>query len=50
MTDLAALAACILSDQVPHEDVPRLVDAHPGLAALLQRPPAPAKESEPCPA
>jgi len=36
MSALELLAACILSGQVPHEDVPRLCAEHPGLAALLK--------------
>lgn len=35
MTELELLAACILSGQVPAEDVPSLCDGHPGLAALI---------------
>jgi hypothetical protein len=35
MSNLELLAACILSGQVPAEDVPSLCGEHPGLAELL---------------
>lgn len=35
MTNLELLAACILSGQVPSEDVPALCNKYPGLEALL---------------
>lgn len=35
MSPLALLAACVLSGQVPAEDVPRLCAETPGLADLI---------------
>lgn len=35
MTDIQLLAECILSEQVPAEEVPALCEKNPGLAELL---------------